>query len=178
MELSGQRACVVFNRLSVNNIENSSGIFIGVNHAIGWSTSSKTNYGFGHLSDAAVTNVINYLNDSDFVDANMQDVRNVSLTETPNVLQQSAVDFHSIHANALNNGSAIDLGDNKQLGWRNSHKVNYAQGKNLGSNQLTQFANFTMDNDVIDAPMRTEGSIADTSGWVKNIRITQDTEEP
>jgi hypothetical protein len=36
--LSQQKACVIFNKLVVNNIENSSGIFIGTNQALGWST--------------------------------------------------------------------------------------------------------------------------------------------
>ncbi|WP_160297248.1 hypothetical protein [Paenibacillus sp. IHBB 10380] len=46
MNLSHQRACVIFNYLIVNNIEDSSGIFIGTNQAVGWSCYSKSNQGF------------------------------------------------------------------------------------------------------------------------------------
>ncbi|MFB5678323.1 hypothetical protein ACE3NQ_22775 [Paenibacillus terreus] len=172
--MSQQKACVIFNKLIVNNIENSSGIFIGTNQALGWSTYGKTNHGFGSLSSSTLTNSVNVVYDSDAIDASVEDARDITLVEAANALQQSAIDFQSINANALNSGAAIDLGHNKQLGWRNSRKVNYGTGKSLGSNYLKQIANLVLDNDVIDAPQHTEEKVTDeTEGIEKNTHIVQ-----
>jgi hypothetical protein len=175
--VSEQQACVIFNKLVVNSIEDTSGIFIGTNQAVAWSSYSKNNQGFGSLQDCKVTNSINVVHDPDVLDATVKDVRNIAITEIPNHLQQCAIDFHSIHANSVSNGSAIDLGDIKQLGWRSSRKVNYGGGKYQGGSRLSRIANITVDNDVVDAKFDATGQSADTSGTVKNVRITQNTEE-
>lgn len=171
--ITEQKACVVFNRLLVNNIENTSGIFIGTNQAIAWRNFEKSNQGFGSLNDAIVTRVVNVVQDSDGVDTSFRDFNHIVLTESPNRLQQCAVDFGTIQANALNNGSAIDVGDNKQPGWRNARKTNYGNSKNLGHNQQSQMANFMMDNDAMDTLFQTGGYLDDSLQAVKNIRIVQ-----
>jgi hypothetical protein len=168
-----QKACVIFNKLVVNNIEDSSGIFIGTNQAIAWSSYSKSNQGFGSLHDSTLSQSLNVVYDPDLIDASVEDIRNITLSEFPNNQQLCAIDFQSINANALSNGSAIDLGDNKQLGWRSSRKVNYGGGKHLGANRVNQVANIIVDNDVVDAPFHTDGQIVDSLPSVKNIRITQ-----
>ncbi|RKP54362.1 hypothetical protein D7Z26_13475 [Cohnella endophytica] len=178
MSQTHQKAFVIFNKLVVNNIEDSSGIFIGTNQAIGWSTYSKSNQGFGSLSDATLSHSVSIVKDQDVIDTPIEDVRCITMTEAGHPLQQCAIDFNSIHANSLNNGSAIDLGDNKQLGWRSSRKNNYGFGKNLGSNQITQVANLVFDDDVVDAPIHNEGTITDNArSGEKNIRITQKNDE-
>jgi len=174
MKLNHQKACVVFNKLLVNNIEDSSGIFIGTNQAIGWSSYSKSNQGFGSLSGSTMTHAVSVVQDSDLIDAPFEDMRYITLAETGSSMQQCAIDFNAIHANVLNNGSAMDLGDNKPLGWRTARKVNYGFGKSLGRNQVKKVASMIIDDDVIDAPFRNEGIINEHVQHVeKNIRITQ-----
>jgi len=178
MNPSRQQACVVFRQLKVNNVERSSGIFIGTNHAPAWNSIEKSNHGFGTLSGSVVKGAVSVVYDTDVLDSTVQDASYVSLTEAPNQEQQCAIDFGSIQANSLNNGSVISLGDNKQLGWRNAGKNNYGSSKNLGTNLLSKMANYTLDNDVMDAVFQTGGKYLDTSGVVKNIRITHREDPP
>lgn len=173
-----QQACVVFRQLTVGSVENTSGIFIGTNHAPAWTSFEKSNQGFGSLKDSVLKGAVNVVYDTDVLDSTFQDASYVALTETQNQAQQCAVEFGSIHANALYSGSAIDLGDNKQLGWRNARKNNYGSGKNMGNNQLSKMANFTMDNDVLDAVFQNGGKWTDTSQVAKNIRIAQQADKP
>jgi hypothetical protein len=168
-----QKACIIFNRLLVNTIENTSGIFVGNNQAIAWRHFGKTNQGFGSLQEAAVSCVVNVVQDSDGADATYRDFNQIALTESPNRTQQCAVEFRAIQANALNNGSAIDIGDNKQTGWRNAHKANYGNSKNMGYNKQSNIAAFMTDNDAMDATFRAGEQITDTQQTVKNIRIIQ-----
>lgn len=172
-----QQACVVFDKVIVNSIENSSGIFIGTNQAIGWSAYGKTNQGFGSVSDARLSHAVSVIHDSDIIDASVQDTRNFQISDSTSAFQQCAVEFRSVNANALNNGSALDIGDNKQPGWRSSRKNNYGNGKYVGANAVAMAASLTIDNDVVDAPFQTGGQIVDTSAAVKNIRISQNPPE-
>jgi hypothetical protein len=41
---------VYFDKINVNVIENSSGIFVGTNYQLGWDSTSKTNSGSGSVS--------------------------------------------------------------------------------------------------------------------------------
>jgi hypothetical protein len=175
--MTEQKACVIFNKLVVGSMEDTSGVFIGTNQALGWSSFSKSNQGFGSLKDATLTHSLNVVQDSDVVDAKMEETRTISLSEMTHAGQQCAIDFQSIHANSLNNGSAIDLGDIKQLGWRSTRKVNMGSGKSYGTNRISHMFNSTVDNDVSDAHFHTEGRINETSGVVKNIRIVQNPPE-
>lgn len=178
MSLPNQKACVIFNKLIVNNIENSSGIFIGTNQAIAWSSYSKSNQGFGILNDAVLTNAVNVVYDQDVLDASVEDLKYIHLSKDGQTLQQSTVEFQSVNANTVTTGSAIDLGDNKQLGWRSNQKVNYGTGKSLGSNRLSQIASLVMDNDLIDAPFHIEAITNENPGNAeKNIRIRQKNKE-
>lgn len=178
MDIAGQKAVVIFHSLTVNNVESSSGIFIGTNHALGWSSYAKTNQGFGSISDSSLSHSLGIVHDPDIVDAGVRDVRSIHLSETPNQAQQSIVNFESLRANSLNNGSAIDLGDNKQLGWRSSRKNNYGASKVVGRTAMKQVAGFALDNDTVDAPVISLGASGDTSTVIKNILISQNTDKP
>ncbi|TJY44061.1 hypothetical protein E5161_01295 [Cohnella pontilimi] len=177
MILPQQKANVILNKLVVNVIEDTSGIFIGTNQAWGWSSCGKSNYGFGVLKNSCLTRSLSIVQDSDIVDAPVQDIRHIALTEQPNSVQQASVAFQSLRAESLNNGSAIGLGENIQLGWRSTRKNNYGGGKHQGINHVNRMANITFDNDGVDAPVQTAGTILDTSPVVKNIRITQENPE-
>lgn len=170
-----QKACVVFNRLTVTNIENSSGIFIGTNQAIGWSSSSKTNQGFGSLKDANVSRTVTVCRDTDWIDSVFRESKLISLRETDIAAQQCDVDFRSVNVNTVNNGSAIDLGDIKQLGWRSTRKNNYGTGKMFGHNKQSRSISVVFDNDGSDAEFLLNQSVWDqTSRSVKHVTITQE----
>lgn len=167
------KANVVFNKIFVNQIEDSSGIFIGTNQAIGWTSYSKSNSGFGNPKNAVVSNVLSVVHDEDAIDMPIQEVSNITLPAGNHPIQQSNIDFNSIHANAVFNGSAIDLGNNTQLGWRSSRKSNYGFGKGLGKNQINQVASIILDHDDLDMLVVNKGSTEDESqNTGKDVRIT------
>lgn len=168
-----QQACVIFRHINVQSIESSSGIFIGTNQAAGWRSIGKSNQGFGSMQDSVVKNAINTVYDTDAVDATFRDAVYVSLSEATNQEQQCAVSFGAVRTNAMNNGSVVGLGDNKQLGWRSARKGNYGNGKQVGRNLSSHTVHFTMDNDGVDSVFQAEGQLSDTSGVVKNIQIRQ-----
>jgi hypothetical protein len=167
LRLPVQKACVIFNKISVNSIENSSGIFIGTNQAFGWKSISTSNEGFGSLHDAFLTNCTNVVFDSDFMDTTIKDVTYIQETEASKA-QQSYVEFKSINSNALNNGSVIDIGNNKQPGWNNSRKTNYGSGRAIGANRYSRITNIVFDNDNVDSPIHIESNISGTSESVDN----------
>ncbi|KZS46132.1 hypothetical protein AWU65_09445 [Paenibacillus glucanolyticus] len=177
MNVSGQKASVIFQKMIVNHLEDTSGIFIGTNQAIGWSTIKKTNQGFGELSHTVLSNAVGVLHDEDIVDFTIQDYHNIILTEVPNNQQQCAIHFGSLQTNSLINSCAIDLGDNKQLGWRTARKDNFGVGKPIGINSLKRTIGVLNDNDAVDATIITNQHDEDISTVIKNILITQDTEE-
>jgi hypothetical protein len=169
-----QTACVIFQKLVVNNIEDSSGIFIGTNQAIGWSSLSKSNQGFGSIKDAAISHSVSVVNDQDRIDMPVREARYITSADTAGDLRQCAIDFQAVNVNSISTGSAIDLGDNDQPGWRSARKVNYGSGKNMGTGRFSKNASFVIDNDGIDAPFRTEGYVAEAQGGGRNhIRIVQ-----
>ena len=130
------------------------------------------------MNNSTLTNVVSVVHDPDLIDMPLEENRNITLAETSNSLQQCAIDFNAIHANSLNSASAIDLGDNKQLGWRSTRKQNYGFGKSLGRNRIKQVASMLVDNDAVDAPFHQEGTIIENVQNVeKNIRIIQKQED-
>lgn len=154
-----QNANIVFNKLVVNTVEDTSGIFIGNNQAISWSSSLKSNQGLGRLNESVLIHAVNIVNDQDLIDASVKDDKQITLAEEGQASKKCAVEFESIHAMSVLNGSAIDVGENKQIAWSSSHKNNYGTGKTYGNNRLKQVANQVIDNDIIDAHSRTVGNI-------------------
>ncbi|TXK85069.1 hypothetical protein [Paenibacillus sp. N3.4] len=175
MNFSGQKSSANFDKVIVTNIQDASGIFIGNNYMIDWSSFTKSNSGFGSLRGATLTNAINVVCDQDINDMTIENQKYVILEEGGNIpQQQSDIDFQSIHVNAVNNGSAINLGDNKQLVWGTSRKINYGTGKSIGTNQLNKIANFVLDNDIVDSIFQTDEKIIENiENSTKNIRISQ-----
>jgi hypothetical protein len=147
-----QNGCVIFNKLVINSIENSSGIFIGTNYAAGWSTYSKQNQGFGSIKDTTVSHTFNVVNDRDVIDMPINDSKQITEAPAGDAGVQNVVSFQSINANNVSNVAVIDVGENRQPGWNSYHKNNYGTGKSIGINRLFRIANHIQDNDVIDAP--------------------------
>lgn len=174
MRLSDRKVCVVFNKISVTNIEDSSGIFIGTNEAIGWSAYKKSNQGFGSLSDSVLSGSVSVVRDSDAIDMPVRDARFIALTEAGGSARQSAVEFRSVNVNSAANASAIDIGDIKQLGWRTAKKNNYGEGKNFGRNQISRSIHVVFDDDAVDNPIVVQQNVLDRSGpSASNVQIVQ-----
>ncbi|GGF98162.1 hypothetical protein [Paenibacillus abyssi] len=152
-----QNTSVIFNKLIVNAVEDTSGIFIGTNLAIGWSTYTKSNQGVGSVKNANISKALNIVNDQDMMDMPVEDSKSITMPADGEFQQHCEIAFQSVNALSVSNGSAIDIGENRQYGWSSVHKNNYGTGKNIGSNRLTSIANFIQDNDVIDAPAHLEG---------------------
>ncbi|MNR01340.1 hypothetical protein D3C85_1171410 [compost metagenome] len=62
---------IQFDAIHVNSIAGGSGIFIGTNAQVNWSTSSKANNGLGEVSGElnVVCNNVNTVYDNDIIDA-------------------------------------------------------------------------------------------------------------
>ncbi|NQX60459.1 hypothetical protein [Paenibacillus qinlingensis] len=62
---------IQFDSIHVNSITDASGIFIGTNAQVNWSTSGKSNSGLGEVSGEhnVVWNNINTVYDNDIIDA-------------------------------------------------------------------------------------------------------------
>ncbi|OCT10969.1 hypothetical protein A8709_04500 [Paenibacillus pectinilyticus] len=63
--------CIQFDAIHVNSITDGSGIFIGTNAQIQWTTSSKSNSGLGEVSgeNNVVWYNVNTVYDNDIIDA-------------------------------------------------------------------------------------------------------------
>jgi len=152
-----QQACVLFNRLTVTSVEHTSGIFIGTNQAIGWSSVSKSNQGFGSASDCRITDSIHLVQDPDVMDnCSSQAVSIPAASEGPPSRHWCDVSFRTINALSLSNGSAIGIGENRQNGWSGSHKTISGTGKLYGGNRVGRVANLVQDGDAADTVIRVD----------------------
>ena len=153
MEIRAGQAVVVFNKMFVNAVETNSGIFVGVNNAIGWSSHGKSNSGFGSASNCQISNSINVVNDQDVIDAPIEDRKQIIMHLPQETAANSNVNFESINANALVRNSTISVGETSQTGWTAHHKTNYGNGKSYGLNVLKRLANCIDDKDYVDSPI-------------------------
>jgi hypothetical protein len=138
----------------VNAIDTNSGIFIGVNNAIGWSSHGKSNSGFGSTSNCKVSGNINVVYDQDVIDAPIEDLKNVVAHFSADSKLNSNLNFKSINANTILTNSSISVGENNQAAWSSHRKNNYGNGKNYGLNVLKHLVNSVKDNDCLDAPIQ------------------------
>ncbi|UUZ86313.1 hypothetical protein LJK88_24670 [Paenibacillus sp. P26] len=138
MNVASRQVNIVFNKLYVNVIETNSGIFIGVNNAVGWSSHSKSNYGLGSASNCHISGNVSVVQDQDFIDAPIIDRKQIISGTPPEGLSNSHIDFESVNANAITTNSSISVGENDQTGWTAHRKTNYGNGKHYGLNVLKQ----------------------------------------
>jgi len=169
-----RKACVIFRKLFVNCIENSSGVFIGTNEANGWTSYVKMNQGIGDLSDSVVSRSVGAVRDPDLVDTAVRDARFIALADGGGGGRQCAVDFGEVSVNAATHNSAVDIGDIKQLGWRTAKKSNYGEGKHFGGNRVSRAVSVVFDEDAVDSPFVSQQNVLDRSNASeRNIRIAQ-----
>ncbi|MFD0697858.1 spore germination protein [Paenibacillus sp. GCM10027628] len=65
---------IVFNMINVNSINTNATIGIGENAQSSWDSHSKNNYGNGQfIGNTISTNVVNFINDNDIIDAPIND---------------------------------------------------------------------------------------------------------
>lgn len=70
MQIKNNNQHIQFDHISVNVIENSSGIFVGTNHQCNWNASTKSNAAFGSIygDHIQVMHNFNVLYDNDGID--------------------------------------------------------------------------------------------------------------
>lgn len=142
---------VVLGNITVNFIQNSSGIFVGTNYAHGWSTNSKINNGFGSSKGSDHRCSINFVYDNDIIDTPIEDVKTIILNQQPRegIPVNQNIDFHSIDVNAVNINSSISIGENNQAGWSSHRKSNFGT-QMIGESIIENSTNTIIDNDIID----------------------------
>jgi hypothetical protein len=154
LELKTGQTSVIFNKMFVNVIDTNSGIFIGVNNALGWSSHGKSNSGFGSASNCKVSGNIHVVYDQDVIDAPIEDLKNVVTHSSADSQLNSNLHFKSINANTLLTNSTISVGENDQTAWSSHRKNNYGNGKTYGLNVLKHLVNSIKDNDWVDSPIQ------------------------
>ncbi|MFZ5985643.1 MAG: hypothetical protein ACOYWZ_00755 [Bacillota bacterium] len=86
---------IIFNSINVNSIDSVSGIFVGENSQSNWSSTGKTNSGFGRVMGEmnAIRILLNVLSDPDIVDSpyiskgSKTEVIETSLPYSKNILE-------------------------------------------------------------------------------------------
>lgn len=140
---------VIFNKIMVNSVDTSAGIFIGNNTAAGWSSVRKDNSGFGSASGGTFHHNCSLVYDNDQIDFPIEE-RGVHIQYQTSPAPQN-ITFQSIDVNAVNATSSIAVGDNNQPGWNATGKNNMGDGRHKGINIMHNNVNTVMDEDVIDA---------------------------
>jgi hypothetical protein len=151
-----QQVNIVFDKIEVKTIDTSSGIFLGnVNNAHGWSSQTKSNYGFGKAGEhCKIEKNVTLIIDDDFIDSPMEDRRMTleSYHEDPG----NSTFIHLSHINvqdmAIN--ASVAVGESNQGGWGTQSKNNFGNGKFSGDSLLTKNVNVIKDDDQIDSPIR------------------------
>jgi len=145
---------IYLNSLSVDTLDTTCGVFIGVNRATGWSSHAKTNSGLG-TSGPHCRNNINIVYDNDFVDtpAESRDMFLHTANGTGDGTVPLEIKFDKIDVNALDTQSIIAVGNNSQSAWDSHSKDNQGLGTLYGRPSLSKNTNTIHDNDIIDAPI-------------------------
>jgi len=148
-----------FQSITVKSIENSSGIFIGKNSAIGWSAHGKSNQGLGSANGKIVRSV-NLVYDNDLVDSPVEH-RDITIDNnmclSTEVKETANIAFDRINVTSLTSNSAVSVGQNKQSTWDAHSKANTGiSGADLSLNNTSLID----DTDIIDSPINYRGTKA------------------
>lgn len=168
---------LIINAISVNNIDTSSGIFVGINNAHNWSSHRKNNYGLGPADSAQVSHNINLLIDNDLMDmpfenhvlinqAGNEHLKTMemdvfdgqtSVMETKgNIVgnpEINQIDVSEINLTSMDTNAAVSIGENSSNGWSAHSKRNEGMGRSTGVAQYKLNTNIVIDNDLIDSTM-------------------------
>ncbi|MBM7645300.1 hypothetical protein JOD45_001511 [Scopulibacillus daqui] len=161
---------VNFQQLSINNIDTSSGVFIGQIQANGWHSSKKDNYGFGSVSHGKVHDTVQIVIDNDNIDMPVNHCTDNFCKEEHScpddqtkkaageedshegeeTIQQN-FQFNDININDSSINSAVAIGENSQNNWHSQTKNNYGIGRFIGEIYAERLAGNINDQDIIDA---------------------------
>lgn len=154
MKLADQKVSILFDKLMVNSIDAASAIFFGgTNVANGWSSHSKSNNGFGQSSQSHHTS-LSVIYDQDVIDAPIDDRDHFIIANEKNRATSSQISLEDIQVNALEANSSISIGEVSQEGWSSHFKTNSGQGSHKGVNISEGGQSTIVDNDVVDAPIK------------------------
>lgn len=155
--------CFILNKINVNTITNNSAILVGFNHAAGWQSQMKQNFGFGSAGNNCIIGNTLIVIDNDVIDAPVDNrdhdfSRNMLEFDTPVLPEDqeipiTLIKFDKINVNALNRNSTVAIGENMQPHWETFNKQNYGVGFFSGENVIGKNLNIIKDNDIIDAPI-------------------------
>ncbi|KKM11559.1 hypothetical protein SY88_07600 [Clostridiales bacterium PH28_bin88] len=79
---------IKFGAISVDSMENNSGVFFGENVQLGWDSHAKNNQAVGPIAGKVIfiTNPINILKDPDIIDAPIND-QDIEVSTAPSILK-------------------------------------------------------------------------------------------
>lgn len=163
------------NAITVNNIDTSSGIFVGNNNAHYWSSLQKNNFGMGPAVSVQVSQNINLVIDNDLIDTPIEN--NVWINQAGNkevkamgidtACGQTAyaetgddidgkqkinnIDVGEINLALMDTNSAVSIGENSLNGWSAHSKRNEGTSRSTGVAQYNSNTNIVIDNDLIDS---------------------------
>ncbi|MCM3768483.1 hypothetical protein [Neobacillus niacini] len=162
---------LIIKGISVNNIDTTSGIFVGINNVNNWSSHQKNNHGFGSVSNSQVSENFSMVIDNDVIDTPIENhvvtyvdgkgdlqkvdppIENNAVTYIDSRQDIQKIDVKEINTNSLFTNSAISVGENILNGWSAHRKTNEGTGSAAGITQQTSNANIVIDNDVMDGLM-------------------------
>ncbi len=152
MELGNGQVGIVFHNIQINSIDTASGVFLGNNQAIGWSSHKKGNYGFGSASDTVSVGNSFIIADNDIIDSPIDD-QDIYINNAHRCLSNNQIGFDEIKVNSLSTNSTVAVGENGQNNWSAHAKNNMGQGRMSGINFNKNNRNALVDNDSIDTPI-------------------------
>lgn len=141
---------LIINGITVNSIDTSSGIFVGINNVNNWSSLRKSNYGFGTVSNSFVSENFGLVIDNDLIDT---PIENHAVTYMNGSQEVNDIDVKEINVNSLDTNAAVSVGENLLNGWSAHGKRNEATGRSAGISQHKENTNIVIDNDVVDCPI-------------------------
>jgi hypothetical protein len=152
--MKGREPSICLNSLSIDTLDTTCGVFIGMNNAVGWSSHSKSNSGLGTGGDGCRNN-LNIVYDNDIIDtpAESSDMFLNTGGSSGDGAGPLEINFDKIDVNALDTQSLIAVGHNSQSAWDSHSKDNHGLGTLYGQPSLTKNTSTIHDNDIIDAPI-------------------------
>ncbi|MDA8333602.1 MAG: hypothetical protein M0Z41_01200 [Peptococcaceae bacterium] len=147
-----KKPAIYLNSLSIDTLDTTCGVFIGVNRAVGWSSHSKSNSGLGTSGDNCQNN-LNIVYDNDIIDTPMEKSDMFLNTEGSADTGSLDIKFDNIDVNVLDTQSLIAVGNNSQSAWDSHSKSNGGLGYLYGTASVASNVNTVQDNDIIDTPI-------------------------
>lgn len=165
------------NGITVNTIDSSSGIFVGITNAHNWSSHRKSNQGLGPIGSSQVMQNFNLVIDNDLLDVPIENnvlinlpgskelYNNPAAVETLdgncNIRQEiNNIDVGDINVISMDTNAAVSIGENDANVWSAHSKRNEGTGRSIGVSQHKLNTNVVIDNDLIDAQINDNDNLS------------------